>query len=46
VLQVIISKSMRRIQNMFRQKFCEFQRDIRWYHWFSLGLSRSGQSHI
>jgi len=29
VLQAIISESMRRIKNMFRQKFCEFKGDIR-----------------
>jgi len=33
VLQAIISENVRRIKNMFRQKFCEFERDIR-YHWF------------
>jgi len=29
VLQVIISESMRRIKNKFRQKFCESKEDIR-----------------
>jgi len=29
VLQAIISESMRRIKNMFRQKFCKFKGDIR-----------------
>jgi len=29
VLQVI-SESMRRIRNMFRQNFCEFEGNIRW----------------
>jgi len=29
VLQTIISESMRRIKNMFGQKFCEFEGDIR-----------------
>jgi len=29
VLQAITSESMCRIKNMFRQKFCEFEGDIR-----------------
>jgi len=29
VLQAIISESIRRIKNMFRQKFCVFEDDIR-----------------
>jgi len=29
VLQAIISESMRRTKNMFKQKFCEFKGDIR-----------------
>jgi len=28
-LQVIISENMRQIKNMFRQKFCEFEEDIK-----------------
>jgi len=33
VLQDIISESMHHIKNMFGQKFCEFNGDIRWLVW-------------
>jgi len=36
VLHAIISENMRRIKNMFRQKFYEFEGDIRWYY-FTMG---------
>jgi len=29
VLHAIISESMRRIKNIFRQKFCEFEENIK-----------------
>jgi len=43
VLQAIISESMRRTKNIFRQKFCEFEGDIR-YYWFDLEWRCQDQS--
>jgi len=36
VLQAIIYESIRRIKNMFRQKLCDIEWDIRYYR-FDLG---------
>jgi len=30
IISTIISESMRRIKNMFRQKLCDIEGDIRW----------------
>jgi len=32
VLQAIIFENMRQIKNMFRQKLCDIEANIKWYH--------------
>lgn len=46
VLQAIISESICLMKNMLRQKFYDFEEDIRWNHWFDFRWPCQSQGKV